>query len=70
MTIEDIKKLDKNILTPADVAPLLGCDAGMIRWQASQDISKLGFSVAKIGSRVKIPKDAFIAWFTGTKLDK
>lgn len=63
MTIEDIKRMDKEILTPGDIAPVLNCDPNVIREQARQDITKLGFPAAKIGSRVKIPRKAFIAWF-------
>lgn len=67
MTIEDIKMLDKQVLSPADVAPLLKCDPGMIRWQAEHDPTKLGFPCSRIGTRTKIPKDAFVAWFIGDK---
>lgn len=63
MTIEDLKEMDKEILTPADVAPILGCDPNVIRFQAKQDINSLGFPCSKIGSRIKIPRRAFIAWF-------
>lgn len=65
MTIEDLKNLKKDILTPADVAPILGCDPGIIRYQADKDIRQLGFPASKIGSRVKIPRLAFINWFEG-----
>ena len=66
MTIEDIKNIDKEILTPGDIAPILGCDPNVIRFQAKQDIKQLGFPAAKIGSRIKIPKKAFIKWFENT----
>jgi len=65
MTIEDIKKMSKEILTPNDVAPILECDPNVIRHQAAQDIKQLGFSASKIGTRVKIPRQAFIKWFEG-----
>ena len=65
MTIEDIKRMNKDILTPGDIAPVLGCDPNIIRWQAKHDIKQLGFPAAKIGSRVKIPRDAFIKWYEG-----
>ncbi len=65
MTIEDIIKMDKEILTPCDVAPLLRCDPNVIRYQASKDIKQLGFPASKIGSRIKIPKDAFVKWYKG-----
>jgi len=63
MTIQDIKNMNKEILTPGDIAPVLGCDPNVIRYQASKDIKQLGFPAAKIGTRVKIPKAGFIAWF-------
>ena len=69
MTIQDIINMDKNILTPADVAPLLGCNPDMIRWQAKNDPSKLGFPVSRIGTRTKIPRLAFIEWFNGGRYD-
>ena len=65
MTIQDIKEMRKEVLTPGDIAPILGCDPNVIRYQASQDIKQLGFPAAKIGTRVKIPRTAFIDWFEG-----
>ena len=58
---------DKEILTPADIAPILNCDPNVIRKQAKEDIRQLGFSASKIGSRIKIPRQAFIDWFEGKK---
>ena len=63
MTIEDIKNMDKEILTPTDIANVLGCDPNTIRLQAKKDIKQLGFPAAKIGTRIKIPRKAFIRWF-------
>jgi len=65
MTIEDIKKMDKEILTPGDIAPILECDPNLIRHQARIDVNSFGFPVCKIGSRVKIPRLAFIKWYEG-----
>ena len=65
MTIQDLKELDKDILTPGDIAPILGCDPNVIRFQAKQDIKQLGFPASKIGTRIKIPRLAFIKWFEG-----
>lgn len=70
MSIDRIKKLDKEILTPGDVAPVLGCDPNAIRRQAEQDIKQLGFPASKIGSRIKIPRKAFVNWFEGNREDK
>ncbi len=65
MTIEEIKTSDKNMLTPGDIAPVLGCDPNLIRYQAKEDIKQLGFPAAKLGSRIKIPRQAFINWYEG-----
>ena len=65
MTIQDLKELKKDIVTPGDIAPILGCDPNVIRYQAEKDIKALGFSATKIGTRVKIPRLAFIKWFEG-----
>lgn len=65
MTIQDLKELDKDVLTPGDIAPILGCDPNVIRFQAKQDIKQLGFPASKVGTRIKIPRLAFIKWFEG-----
>ena len=62
MTLEEIKKLKRNILTPYDIAPLLGCDPVNIRAQAENDINSFGFPACKVKSRVKFPRQAFIDW--------
>lgn len=67
MTIEDIKQMDKEILTPGDIAPILGCDPNLIRYQAKIDVNSFGFPVCKLGSRIKIPREAFVKWFEGEK---
>lgn len=65
MTIDEIKKSTKDILTPGDVAQVLCCDPNVIREQARKDIKSLGFPASKVGTRVKIPRKAFIDWFEG-----
>lgn len=60
MTLDEIRASDKTVLTPAEVAPVLGCDPQDIRVQARMAPEKLGFNVSVIGSRVKIPKAAFL----------
>ena len=60
MTIEDIERLDKTMLTCADVAPLLGFDANSLRLQAREDPTLLGFPVVVAGTRTMIPKEGFL----------
>lgn len=60
---------DKAMLTPAEVAPVLGCKPYAINVQALADPSRLGFPVAIIGRRVKIPRAAFLAWLEGKEAE-
>lgn len=65
MTLDEIRNSTKEVLTPADVAPVLGCDPQDIRVAAKQHPERLGFNVAVIGTRVKVPRLAFIRWMEG-----
>lgn len=65
MTLDEIKASDKSVLTPAEVAPVLGCDPQDIRVAAKQHPERLGFNVAVIGTLVKVPRLAFIRWMEG-----
>lgn len=65
MTISDIEAMDKPFLLAADVAEFLKMKPQNIRCQAHADPSKLGFPVIVVGTRVRIPKDAFIKFLKG-----
>jgi hypothetical protein len=65
VTLDDIKAIDREWLTPAQVASVLGCDGQDIRVQARTDPARLGFPVVVVRSRTKIPKRAFIAYMEG-----
>lgn len=67
--IERLAALDKEILTPTDVAPVLGCHPYAINLQAQRDPDLLGFPVVVVGRRVKIPKAGFLNWYYGGKAD-
>ncbi len=60
MTLNEIKNTDKPMLLPAEVAPVLGCDAHSIRVQARQYPELLGFPVVVIGNRTLIPRRPFL----------
>lgn len=65
MTLDEIRAMDKPTLTPAEVARFLHCDAQGLRMTAREAPDSLGFPVSVIGSRVKIPREAFICFMTG-----
>ena len=62
MTLDEIRGTTKDMLTPGDVAEVLGCDPYRINVQAKQDAKKLGFPVSIMGTRVRIPRLAFLRW--------
>lgn len=71
MTLEQIKQSNKEMLTPKDVADVLGCAPYTINVQVKQDIAdgvnSFGFPISKIGSRVRIPRRAFLRFMLGTE---
>lgn len=64
MTFEEIERSEKECLVPADVAKVLGCDPYNINLQVREDKkngrNSFPFPTILIGSRVKIPRRAFI----------
>lgn len=60
MSLDDIRKIDREFLTPAQVAEVLGCDPHGIRVWARQRPEGLGFPVCIVGHRIKIPKVPFL----------
>lgn len=60
MTLDDLKRLDREFLTPAQVAEVLNCSAQGVRIWSRQRPEQLGFPVCIIGSRIKIPRRPFL----------
>lgn len=65
MTISEIRASDKPFLMATDVCEMLGCDAHSLRIAAHQAPEKLGFNVSVMGTRVRIPRVAFLRWYDG-----
>ena len=65
MRLNDVREIDRDFLSAAEVADVLGSDAHAIRIQAREDPEALGFPVCRIGNRVKIPRLAFIKFMEG-----
>ena len=65
MTLEELKKLDKAVITPCQAAGVIGCDPQFIRTAARQHPEWLGFPVIVYGSRTKIPRLPFIRYIEG-----
>lgn len=65
MKLQEIKESNKDILTCTDVSEVLKCNPYTLHVQAQQRPEMLGFPVICMGSRVKIPRIAFIRFIEG-----
>lgn len=65
MTLDEMARLDREILTCQDVAPILGANPATLHTQAVSRPELLGFPVVVAGNRVKIPRTAFIRFMRG-----
>ena len=68
MTIEEVRASTKPMLTPAEVAPIIGCDPQGIRITAREHPEWLHFPTICIKSRVKIPREAFLRYLDSMAL--
>lgn len=64
-TLAEVESSNKIMLSAADIAPIIGSDQQLIRMQARERPELLGFPVVCIGSRVKIPREAFLSFMRG-----
>lgn len=65
MTLSEVERMDAVTLTPVQVASVLHADPHAIRVAAKQCPEHLGFPVMIVGNRVKIPREAFLAFMRG-----
>lgn len=65
MTLDDIKAMTKEVITPDVAAKILGCDPHYIRVAARDCPETLGFPVVRVGKRTKIPRRPFLRFMEG-----
>lgn len=68
ITLDDIKRMDKELLTVQDVEKLLKVNGTTIRRAAREHPETLGFPVmlfGKGGKQVRIPRRAFVKFLEG-----
>ena len=65
MTLDDLRQSTRDVLTPTEVASILGIRADALRVTAREAPERLGFRVIVVGRRVLIPKQAFWNWMNG-----
>lgn len=64
-TLEELAALPVDVLSCAQVAPILKANAYTIHETAIQRPGLLGFPVIVLGRRVKIPKESFVRFMRG-----
>ena len=69
MTMEEIRTTGKDMLSPLDVAEVLGSDPQTIRLTAKIAPERVGYPFTFTGNRMKIPRIAFLRWMEGTAND-
>lgn len=67
MTLEQLESLETEVLTCKQVGEVLGMDQTTLHLQAVEDPERLGFPVVVAGTRVKIPRRAFINFMKGER---
>ena len=70
MTLDDLRQMDTEVLTPAVVGKVLHCDPYAISLQARDCPAALGFPVIRTGTRTRIPRLAFIRFLEGVGDDE
>lgn len=65
MTLEEIKTCESEFLFVDDIKELCELNPNVFRKQAHEDPSKLGFPVMVCGTKVRIPRRAFIKFIEG-----
>lgn len=65
VTLEQIEAMDKEMLVPTDIAPLLGCAPYTINVATRDGKNPFPFPIIRMGTRVRIPKKAFLKAMRG-----
>ena len=65
MTLQELEQLPKEMLVPADIAPILGCTPYSINIAVKDGKNPFPFPVIRMGTRVRIPKMPFLKAMRG-----
>lgn len=65
MTLQELEQLDTEVLTPKQVAPILGCNPYSINVATKDGKNPFPFPIIRMGTRVRIPKMPFLKAMRG-----
>lgn len=67
LTMDEIRRSDKDLLTPQDISGVLRADPQTIRLSAREHPELVGYPFTFHGNAMKIPRSGFINWFDGKR---
>ena len=70
LTICDLEAMTRETISPCEASEIIGCNPQVLRIQARQAPQALGFPVIVMGTRVRIPRRAFLACLRGELQNK
>ena len=65
MTLQELEQIQRDILVPADIAPILGCTPYSINIAVRNGKNPFPFPVIVMNKRVRIPRIPFIKAMKG-----
>ena len=65
LSLNEVRQMERDMLTPDIVSRVVGCSPMTLRLTARQFPERLGFPVIVMGSRVRVPREAFIKFMEG-----
>lgn len=65
MTLEDVRGMAEDVLTPAIVADVIGCSGFTLGRMAHEEPEKIPFPVFCVGRNTYIPRAGFVNWMDG-----
>lgn len=67
LTLEEIRRMDKDWLTPEEASGPLGCTGHLLGWMCHNEPEKVQFPFICINSKTIIPRTGYLNWFDGMK---
>ena len=68
LTLEDIRRMDKDVLTPEEASGPLGCTGHLLGVMCHEEPEKIQFPFQCIGNRTIIPREGFVNWMEGKRI--
>ncbi len=68
LTLQEIKELDQDWITPEQASGALGCTGQYLGWKCHNEPENVQFPFLCLGNKTIIPRAGFINWMEGKKI--